>query len=100
MERVVQMQDCSSEGKIGIDYNMLSKELIKEFGRGFSRSNMKNMRVLYLKYDICQTDTVWQIELVSLLLVIKRLSIVKFWCIMFLYDCIGGVYLLFPCSSM
>lgn len=33
----------------------LSKELTKEFGRGFSRSNLQNMRNFYLKYPICQT---------------------------------------------
>lgn len=33
----------------------LSKELTKEFGRGFSRSNLQNIRVFYLNYDICQT---------------------------------------------
>lgn len=32
-----------------------SKELIKEFGRGFSRSNLQNMRAFYLNYDICQS---------------------------------------------
>lgn len=33
----------------------LSKELTKEFGRGFSRSNLQNMRLLYLNYPICQS---------------------------------------------
>lgn len=35
----------------------LSKELAKEFGRGFSRSNLQNMRAFYLNYDICQSLT-------------------------------------------
>lgn len=35
----------------------LSKELTKEFGRGFSRSNLQNMRAFYLNYDICQSLT-------------------------------------------
>ena len=35
----------------------LSKELTKEFGRGFSRSNLQNMRAFYLNYDICQSVT-------------------------------------------
>ncbi len=34
---------------------VLSKELTKEFGKGFSRSNLQNMRQLYLAYPICQT---------------------------------------------
>lgn len=33
----------------------LSKVLTKELGRGFSRSNLQNMRLLYLNYPICQT---------------------------------------------
>ncbi len=33
----------------------LSKELTKEFGRGFSRSNLQNMRSFYLNYEICHT---------------------------------------------
>ena len=32
-----------------------SKILTKEFGKGFSRSNLQNMRVFYLRYPICQT---------------------------------------------
>ena len=33
----------------------LSKRLTKEYGKGFSRSNLQNMRNLYLSYPICQT---------------------------------------------
>ena len=33
----------------------LSKALTKEFGKGFSRSNLQNMRSLYLSYPKCQT---------------------------------------------
>jgi len=33
----------------------LSKELTQEFGKGFSRSNLQNMRAFYLTYPICQT---------------------------------------------
>ena len=33
----------------------LAKELTREFGKGFSRSNLQNMRALYLAYPICQT---------------------------------------------
>ena len=33
----------------------LSKNLTKEYGNGFSRSNLQNMRNFYLLYPICQT---------------------------------------------
>ena len=33
----------------------LSKRLTKDFGKGFSRSNLHWMRELYIKYPICQT---------------------------------------------
>ena len=33
----------------------LSKKLTKEYGKGFSRYNLQNMRQFYLKYPICQT---------------------------------------------
>lgn len=33
----------------------LSKELTQEFGKGFSRSNLQNMRAFYLAYEKCQT---------------------------------------------
>lgn len=33
----------------------LSTELTKEFGKGFSRSNLQNMRQFYLTYKKCQT---------------------------------------------
>ena len=33
----------------------LSKELTAEFGKGFSRSNLQNMRAFYLNYEKCQT---------------------------------------------
>ena len=33
----------------------LSKELTRQMGRGFSRSNLQNMRKLYTFYPICQT---------------------------------------------
>lgn len=33
----------------------LSKTLTEEFGKGFSRSNLQNMRLFYLKYPKCQT---------------------------------------------
>lgn len=33
----------------------LSKDLKHSFGRGFSRSNLQYMRLLYLSYPICQT---------------------------------------------
>jgi predicted nuclease of restriction endonuclease-like (RecB) superfamily len=36
---------------------LLSKELTNELGRGFSRSNLQNMRAFYLNYDIRQSLT-------------------------------------------
>ena len=33
----------------------LSKKLTKEYGNGFSRTNLQNMRNFYLLYPICQT---------------------------------------------
>ena len=33
----------------------LSRALTKEFGKGFSRSNLQNMRLFYLGYQNCQT---------------------------------------------
>ena len=35
----------------------LSKELTREFGKGFSRSNLQNMRAFYLAYEKCQTPS-------------------------------------------
>lgn len=35
----------------------LSKVLTAEFGKGFSRSNLQNMRALYLNYEKCQSLT-------------------------------------------
>ncbi len=48
------------ENKERADYGkqtlkQLSKELTAEFGKGFSRSNLQNMRAFYLTYLICQT---------------------------------------------
>ena len=33
----------------------LSKALTQEFGKGFSRSNLQNMRAFYIAYEKCQT---------------------------------------------
>ena len=33
----------------------MAKVLTKELGKGFSRSNLQNMRLFYLNYPICQT---------------------------------------------
>lgn len=46
-------QDRADYGKQTL--KQLSKELTVEFGKGFSRSNLQNMRALYLAYPICQT---------------------------------------------
>lgn len=35
----------------------LSRELTREFGKGFSRSNLQNMRAFYLTYEKCQTPS-------------------------------------------
>ena len=35
----------------------LSRVLTKEFGKGFSRSNLQNMRAFYLTYQKCQTPS-------------------------------------------
>ena len=47
------------EGEIKAKYGKkllpeLSKRLTVELGRGFSRSNLQNMRTFYLQYPICQ----------------------------------------------
>ena len=36
----------------------LAKELTRELGKGFSRSNLQNMRAFYLAYEKCQTVSV------------------------------------------
>ncbi|MBR1549223.1 MAG: hypothetical protein IJ634_01130 [Bacteroidales bacterium] len=33
----------------------VSRQLTREYGKGFSRSNLQWMRLLYIKYPICQT---------------------------------------------
>ena len=48
------------QGKVKAQYGVnllpeLSKRLTAELGRGFSRSNLQNMRNFYLEYQICQT---------------------------------------------
>ena len=48
------------ENKVRADYGrqtikQLSSELTKEFGKGFSRSNLQNMRLLYLAHPKSQT---------------------------------------------
>ena len=49
-------QNNNERAEYGKDLlNRLSKQLTKEFGRGFSRSNLQNMRQLYLSYPKCQT---------------------------------------------
>ena len=50
------------EGRIKAEYGTrliseLSKKLTHDLGRGFSRSNLQNMRNFYLTYPICQTVT-------------------------------------------
>ncbi|MFI3238007.1 MAG: PDDEXK nuclease domain-containing protein [Lachnospiraceae bacterium] len=53
---------CEQNDKVRAEYGNqtlkeLSKELTQEFGKGFSRSNLQNMRAFYLTYPICQSVT-------------------------------------------
>lgn len=49
-------QDDNSRAAYGEQtLKQLSKELSQEFGRGFSRSNLQNMRSFYLNYENCQS---------------------------------------------
>lgn len=52
--------EYEQQNQIRADYGKqtlreLSKELTREFGKGFSRSNLQNMRASYLAYEKCQT---------------------------------------------
>ena len=52
--------EYEQQNQIRADYGKqtlkeLSKELTQEFGKGFSRSNLQNMRAFYLTYEKCQT---------------------------------------------
>jgi len=52
--------EYEQQNQIRADYGKqtlkeLSKELTQEFGKGFSRSNLQNMRAFYLAYEKCQT---------------------------------------------
>jgi hypothetical protein len=52
--------EYEQDNNIRAEYGMqtlkgLSKELTSEFGKGFSRSNLQNMRAFYLTYQKCQT---------------------------------------------
>ena len=49
-------QDNSERAEYGKQtLKQLSRVLTKEFGKGFSRSNLQNMRAFYLAYPNCQT---------------------------------------------
>jgi predicted nuclease of restriction endonuclease-like (RecB) superfamily len=49
-------QNDNSRAEYGTQtLKQLSKELTKEFGKGFSRSNLQNMRAFYLNYKNCQS---------------------------------------------
>ena len=49
-------QNDSIRAKYGSQtLKQLSKELTNELGRGFSRSNLQNMRAFYLNFEKCQT---------------------------------------------
>lgn len=52
--------DFEQGGKLKAEYGKallvnLSKDLSLRYGRGFSRSNLNYMRLLYSKYQICET---------------------------------------------
>ena len=52
--------EYEQQNQIRADYGKqtlreLSKELTREVGKGFSRSNLQNMRAFYLAYEKCQT---------------------------------------------
>ena len=52
--------EYEQQNQIRADYGKqtlreLSKELTREFGKGFFRSNLQNMRAFYLAYEKCQT---------------------------------------------
>lgn len=52
--------EYEQQNQIRADYGKqtlreLSKKLTREFGKGFSRSNLQNMRAFYLAYEKCQT---------------------------------------------
>ncbi len=52
--------EFEQKGKIRAEYGQellkkLSADMTAKFGRGFSRSNLQNMRLFYLAYPKCQT---------------------------------------------
>ena len=53
---------CEQNDRVRAEYGNqtlkeLSRELTQEFGKGFSRSNLQNMRAFYLMHPICQSVT-------------------------------------------
>ena len=55
-----QIVEYEQKGKEKAEYgssllNNLSKDLKEKYSKGFSRSNLQYMRLLYLKYQKCQT---------------------------------------------
>ena len=56
--QIIVEHEQSSESRAeygGATLRRLSKELTHEFGRGFSRSNLQNMRAFYQCFEKCQT---------------------------------------------
>ena len=52
--------EFEQKGKVRAEYGeellkRLSADMTAKFGRGFSRSNLQNMRLFYLAYPKCQT---------------------------------------------
>lgn len=49
-------QNDSIRAEYGVQtLKQLSKTLTAEFGKGFSRSNLQNIRLFYMNYEKCQT---------------------------------------------
>ena len=77
-------QDSNERAKYGKQtLKELSKTLTTEFGKGFSRSNLQNMRSFYLTYQKCQTLSVklsWShFTTTNLPLLPRQQSILNYW---------------------
>ena len=58
--RIIVEHEQNSQSRAEYGQNTLrelSKTLTREFGKGFSRSNLQNMRAFYLAYQKCQTPS-------------------------------------------
>ncbi|WP_273400819.1 DUF1016 N-terminal domain-containing protein [Traorella massiliensis] len=52
---IVEDELKNNRGEYGKKLLTLSKTLTNKFGKGYSRENLQNMRLFYLKYPNCQT---------------------------------------------